>query len=97
MEPKAIQGEWHSFGISFFPVREGSCLVLKTKSLNHGENQFPGVSRGSKHGDANDKCISTVGIPVVVPSGKFYFHLIVKHSISDDNCNSPSQVKAALI
>ena len=29
------QGEWYSFGISFFPAGEGSCLVLETASLDH--------------------------------------------------------------
>ena len=30
-------GEWYSFGISFFPAGEGSCLVLETTSLDHGD------------------------------------------------------------
>ena len=29
--------EWYSFGISFFPAGEGSCLVLETTSLDHGD------------------------------------------------------------
>ena len=29
-EPAGTQGEWYSFGISFFPAGEGSCLGLKT-------------------------------------------------------------------
>ena len=31
------QGEWYSFGISFFPDGEESCLVLETTSLDHGD------------------------------------------------------------
>ena len=30
------QGEWYSFGISFFREEEGSCLVLKTTTLGTG-------------------------------------------------------------
>ena len=32
--PRGTHGEWHSFGISFFPAGEGSCLVLETTSQN---------------------------------------------------------------
>ena len=35
-EPTGRQGEWSSFGISFFPAGEGSCLVLETTSVDHG-------------------------------------------------------------
>ena len=31
------RGKWYSFGISFFPSVEWSCLVLETTSLNRGE------------------------------------------------------------
>ena len=34
-ESSGTQGEWYSFGISFFPSGEGSCLVLETPSLDH--------------------------------------------------------------
>ena len=33
--PRGSQGKWYSFGISFFPAEEGSCLVLETISLDH--------------------------------------------------------------
>ena len=29
--------EWSSSGISFFPVRKGSCVVLETTSVDHGD------------------------------------------------------------
>ena len=45
-EPTGSQGGWYSFGISFFPAGEGSCLVLETTSLNHGETPT-GFVRGS--------------------------------------------------
>ena len=32
-----VQGEWYRFGISFFSAGEGSCLVLETTSLDHGD------------------------------------------------------------
>ena len=32
-----ILGGWYSFSISFFPVGDGSCLVLETTSLDHGD------------------------------------------------------------
>ena len=32
-----LQGKWHSFGISFFPSREDSCLILETISVGHGD------------------------------------------------------------
>ena len=35
--PTRTQGEWYSFGSSFFPAGEGSCLVLETTSLDHGD------------------------------------------------------------
>ena len=34
---QGTQWDWYSFGISFFPVGEGSCLVLETISLDHGD------------------------------------------------------------
>ena len=34
-EPTGTQGEWYSFGISFFPTAEGSCLVLEMTPLDH--------------------------------------------------------------
>ena len=36
-EPTGTQGKWYSFEISFFPTEEGSCLVLETTSLDHGD------------------------------------------------------------
>ena len=44
-----IPGEWYSFGISFFPAEEGSCLVLKTTCLGHGDIPT-GFVRGSATG-----------------------------------------------
>ena len=48
-EPTGTQGEWYSFGISFFPAGEGSCLVLETTSLDHGDI-LTGFVRGSGTG-----------------------------------------------
>ena len=31
------QGKWYSFAISCFPAGKGSCLVLETTSLDHGD------------------------------------------------------------
>lgn len=31
------EGEWYSFGSSFFPAGEGSCLVWETTLLDHGD------------------------------------------------------------
>ena len=56
-QPTGTQGEWYSFGISFFPRGEGSCLVLETTLLNHGDIPT-GFVRGSTLGEANDKCIT---------------------------------------
>ena len=36
-EPTGTQGEWYSFGISFFPVGAGNCAVLGTTSLDQGD------------------------------------------------------------
>ena len=36
-EPTGTQGKWCSFDISFFSTEEGSCLVLETTSLDHGD------------------------------------------------------------
>ena len=33
-QPLGTHGEWYSFGISFYPAGEGSCLVLETTSQN---------------------------------------------------------------
>ena len=38
-EPTGTQGEWHSLDISLFPLGKGSCLVLETTSLDHGDIQ----------------------------------------------------------
>ena len=48
-EPMGTQGEWYSFGISFFSVGEGSCLILGTTSLDHGDIPT-GFVRGSGTG-----------------------------------------------
>ena len=34
---QGTQWDWYSFGISFFPVGKGSCLVLETTLLDHGD------------------------------------------------------------
>ena len=34
---QGTQWDWYSFGISFFPVGEGSCLVLEMTLLDHGD------------------------------------------------------------
>ena len=36
-EPRGTQGGMVQFGISFFLAGEGSCLVLDTSSLDHGD------------------------------------------------------------
>ena len=48
-EPTGTQGEWHSFGIYFFPAGEGFCLVLETTSQDHGDIPT-GFVRGSATG-----------------------------------------------
>ena len=37
MEPMGTQGEWYSFGLSFFPAGVGSCLVLGIEVLDQGD------------------------------------------------------------
>ena len=34
---QGTQWDWYSFGISFFPVGKGSCLVLEMTLLDHGD------------------------------------------------------------
>ena len=48
-EPTGSQGEWSSFGISFVPAGEGSCLVLETTSVDH-EDISKGLVRSSATG-----------------------------------------------
>ena len=43
--PRGTHGEWYSFGISFFPAGEGSCLVLETTLQNHRQKQTYGFVR----------------------------------------------------
>ena len=48
-EPTGTQEERYSFGISFFPAGEGSCLVLETTLLDHGDIPM-GFVRDSRTG-----------------------------------------------
>ena len=50
VDPRGTQGEWYSFGISFFPAGEGSCLGLEKTSLDHGD-----ISTGFVRGRATGK------------------------------------------
>lgn len=54
-----IQMEWCSFGVSFYPAGEGSCLVLETTSLDHGDVPS-GYVRGS--GTSEVKSASMVDV-----------------------------------
>ena len=58
-EPTGIQGGWYSFGISFFPAREGSCLVLETTPLDHGDIHT-GFVRGSTISKAKSALLGTM-------------------------------------
>ena len=51
--------EWYSFGVSFFPAGEGSCLVLETTSLDHGDIPT-GFVRGSATGKVNSDLPGTM-------------------------------------
>ena len=51
--------EWYSFGVSFFPAGEGSCLVLETTSLDHGDIPT-GFVRGSETGKVNSDLPGTM-------------------------------------
>ena len=57
--PPGIQGGWYSFGISFFPAREGSCLVLETTPLDHGDIPT-GFVRGSAISKAKSALLGTM-------------------------------------
>ena len=48
-QPTGTQGECYSFGISFFPVGEGSCSVLKTTMVDP-EDIPTGFVRDSRTG-----------------------------------------------
>ena len=53
-QPTGAQGEWHNFGISFFPTGEESCLVLETTFLDQGDIPT-GFVRGSTPGEVNNR------------------------------------------
>ena len=63
-EPTSTQGGWYRFGISSFLAWKGTCLVLKTTSLDHGDIPT-GFVRGSATGKVKSalpvrKCAKSV-------------------------------------
>ena len=57
--PTGSQGEWSSFGISFFPAGAGDCLVLETTSVDHGHIPT-GFVRGSATGKEKNALLGSM-------------------------------------